>query len=437
MNYRNTLLAAALCAAGINMSVAQDSVSAPAPLLPAERGDTIVIARVTSKNRSLVDRQIDRLMKSNKVIFIDGKTTDDEKQQYIDSIRREMGTFYYDQFRHYDDPAAPYFLFMSRNAGLTMGIGGVARFRAYYDWGGAIPSSAFAPYLIPIPASPTDVRQFGATPSGCCLYFRVLGRNKVFGKYQIYLEADFTGYQGRDFRLKKAYAQFRDFTIGYAPSTFSDPSAIVPMVDANGPASKIAPVNVLFRYMPTVKKKWLFAVSAECSMAGTNYNLTDSATAKVRSWLPDFDAFAQFQWADGQHVRLSAMYHNMTYRNLREDKNRNVAGWGLQLSSVAHPFRPLTTYVTLCYGRGYTNLMSDMMIGNYDLVPNPDRPGTMYSPYSYGWSVGLQYNFLPNLYSCVTMSQTRYLPNRAVESDEYKYGQLLLSTSSGIPLRAP
>ena len=152
---------------------------------------------------------------------------------------------------------------MSRDARMSMGLGGAVRMRGYYDWGGAVPSPAFAPYMIPIPADPASMRQFGTTPAGTCLFFQVLGNSEVFGKFQLYIEANFNGYQARDFHLKKAYAQFRDITVGLASSTFSDPAAQTPMIDANGAANKIAPCNVLVRYMPTIAGRWVVAVSAE------------------------------------------------------------------------------------------------------------------------------------------------------------------------------
>ena len=138
---------------------------------------------------------------------------------------------------------------MSKDANLAMGIGGAVRMRGYYDWGGAVPSSAFIPYLTPMNPSPTSMKHFGTTPSGTCLFFRVLGRNKTLGDYQLYIEANFNGYNSRDFLLKKAYAIINDFTIGYASSTFSDPAAVPPTVDAAGPNNKITPTSVLVRYM--------------------------------------------------------------------------------------------------------------------------------------------------------------------------------------------
>lgn len=203
-------------------------------------------AAISAQQQSMVDEQIERVSRDNKVIFIDGKQYDDSiKRHHVDSIRALISDFYYDQFRHFQDPDAPYFLFMSKDAQLAMGIGGCVRLRGYYDWGGAIPASGFAPYLIPMTPDPTNMRAFGTTPAGSTLFFRVIGRNKTFGLYQLYIEANFNGWQGRDFHLKKAYAVINDWTVGYASSTFSDPAALPPTVDAQGPNNKISPLRCL------------------------------------------------------------------------------------------------------------------------------------------------------------------------------------------------
>lgn len=380
---------------------------------------------VSAETKTHVQRHVEDVVRNNKIIYVDGKPDEGTKAAVDDSLRQEIINFYYDQFRHFDDPVAPYFQFMSRDARMSMGLGGAVRMRGYYDWGGAVPSPAFAPYMIPIPADPASMRQFGTTPAGTCLFFQVLGNSEVFGKFQLYIEANFNGYQARDFHLKKAYAQFRDITVGLASSTFSDPAAQTPMIDANGAANKIAPCNVLVRYMPTIARRWVVAVSAESPDVQPGYALDGSTNAKVRSWFPEFDTFIQYQWAKGQHVRVSAMYRLMSYRNLVEEKNTNVSGWGLQLSSVANPLPQITTYLTASYGHGYTSTLADMQIGNYDLISDIDHPGKMYSPAAYGWSAGVQYNFKPSLFSTVSMSQVRYLPKRMTDGGEYRYGQLV------------
>ena len=125
---------------------------------------SIIYATSIHAQKPLADQQIDSLAGSHKIVYIDGRPADADTQAYVDSIRQKISTFYYDQFRHFSDPAAPYFLFMSKDAQLAMGIGGCVRMRAYYDWGGAIPARGFAPYLIPMEPDPADMRHLGTSP---------------------------------------------------------------------------------------------------------------------------------------------------------------------------------------------------------------------------------------------------------------------------------
>lgn len=386
-------------------------------LLPATIAVMLSGAPVTAK--SLVDIQHDSIVQSHKIITIgDGHRSG--TSAYADSVRNLIESFYYDQFRHFQDPEAPYFLFMSKDAKLAMGVGGAVRMRGYFDWDGAIPASGFAPYLIPMQPNPAKMRHFDTTPAGTCLFFRVIGQNKAIGNYQIYIEANFNGYQARDFHLKKAYAIVNDFTIGYANSTFSDPAAVPATVDAQGPNNKLANTAVLVRWMPRVKNNWVFAISAETP--STKISTDDVNTEKVDNWIPDGAAFVQYEWGRTSHVRLSGIVRALSYRDLIAKKNHYKTGWGLQLSSVAHPIDQLTTYITANYGHGYAGLGGDLLIGNYDLIPNPGKAGSLYAPASFGWCLGVQYNIKPNLFLSTSFSQTRFLPKHAVAPDEYRHG---------------
>ncbi len=89
---------------------------------------------------------------------------------------------------------------------------------------------------------------------------------------------------------------------------------------------------------------------------------------------------------------------------------------------MAHPAAPVTTYATLNYGQGYAGLGGDLMMGRYDLVGDPAKPGKMYAPASFGWCLGVQYNIRPNLFVSASASATRYLPSHEVAPGEYKRG---------------
>lgn len=373
-------------------------------------------APLSSGQETAVDEQLDSLSCRSKVMVIDGTPL---TQHEIDSLQRIVNMFYYDQFRHSQDPDAPYFLFLSKSSDMMMGIGGTVRMRGWYDWGGAIPANGFAPALIPIPANPAQMRKFGTTAAGVALFLRVIGRNRILGNYQLYVETNFNGYQGHGLKLKKAYAQVRDFTVGLATSTFSDPAAVPPTVDAQGPTNKLAKSSVLLRYMPSFGR-FSFGISAETPDASVGAD--NVATTATSAWLPDGAALVQYEWLPGQHIRLSGIVRSLGYRNLLEEKNINKLGWGVQLSSVARPLSQVTTYFTFNYGKGYGSLANDLMAVVTDLIAEPDRPGYLYAPRSLGYCAGVQYNFLRNLFGTVQFSQTRLLPDSSVAPDTYKYG---------------
>lgn len=148
-----------------------------------------------------------------------------------------MGKFYFDQFRHAHDPLAPYFMFMSRDSKLALGIGGTFNAIAYYDWNGTIDDNGFVPFEIPMTRDNTQRHRIGATVSESQLFLRLFGKSDRFGWYQLYISAKFTGngMNGYGFKLNKAYASVGDWTLGYASTTFADPAACPNTVDPQGP----------------------------------------------------------------------------------------------------------------------------------------------------------------------------------------------------------
>lgn len=379
------------------------------------------------RSNSLVDAQKEALLRDHKIIYIDGRPENADSQSHQDSIRDVVEHFFYDQFQSFSDPAAPYFLFMGRNAELAMGIGGCVRIRGWYDIDAAIPANSFTPYLIPMVKDPANNSRIGATPAGSTLFFRVIGKNKAIGNYQLYIEANFNGYGGTDFHLKKAYAQLNNVTVGYASSTFSDPAALPPTVDANGPSNKISPTSVLVRWMNTYKNRWSVAASVELPKNAAISTVTGKI-GNASQTVPDFAAFLQYAWGKSEHVRLAALVRSLPYENLISHERHHKLGWGLQLSTIAHPIAPVTLYGTLNCGQGHESTAGDLQAGNYDLVPSPGDPLDMYAPFAIGWCIGAQYNFRPNLFASVSYSDSRYLPRSPREASEYRYGNILTAS---------
>lgn len=338
-----------------------------------------------------------------------------------DSIRSLIMHFYIDQFRNYQDPAAPYFLFMSRDANMATGVGGMVRMRAYFDPGNSMPGPAFKPFDIPLGDTPLNRNHFGTTPSGTSLFFRVIGRNSRIGTYQLYIQTKFNGYEGRDMRLSKAYATINDWTVGYATSTFSDGMALAPTVDANGSTMSMDFTALLVRWMHTFRKS---GITLGLSVETPDMNLdTDNGNTAPRSCsLPNLAAMVQYEWAPDQHVRLSGITRFLPYRDLVNGSNHTPVGYGLQLSTVFNPTPSLTVYGIGNVGRSYSNVGGDFLMGQYDLIDNVESPGRLRTVPSWSYFLGLSYHFSHKLMMSCTFGEARNNTSAPRSAEGYKYG---------------
>ena len=344
-----------------------------------------------------------------------------QDQTNVDSVKNLLNMFYYDQFRHYQDPRAPYFMFMSRGGSVSMGVGGVVRLRGFYDWNGSIPANGFVPYLIPIPKDPTSMRRLAANAAGTGLFFTIFGRNSKFGNYMAYFQADFSGYGYRDFKIKKAYITAGDWTAGLATSTFEDTGAEPQTIDGSGANGVTSHTAVLIRYMHSFKKKWTVAASVEFPESSTS---ADGVNTKACSdYLPDVAAFGQFQWAGGEsHVRISGLLRTLTYRDLIKDRNYNIMGWATQLSTSIRVLPQLQLYGIASVGQGHESYTTDLSVGNFDLIPDSAEKGRLYAPTAVGYVLGAKYYFKPNIFSNLCLSEQRYYPHKNPGDGQYKYG---------------
>lgn len=387
------LLLAGMCAASLS-SFAQINAEQPAPKSDTDHGHKIIY-------------------------FGDGTAESGSSEEMISK-------FYFDQFRHAHDPLAPYFMFMSRDSKLALGIGGKFNATAYYDWNGTIDDNGFIPFEIPMSRDNTQRHRIGASVSESQLFLRLFGKSDRFGWYQLYIQAKFTGsgMNGYGFKLSKAYASVGDWTLGYASTTFADPAACPNTVDPQGPNAEVSETTFLIRYMHTFKgNHWSIAASVEApDLQVPTY--PGIATA-CNAYMPDFAAFGQYQWADGlYHVRLSGILRGLEYRDDITAENHRTIGWGAHLSAVANPLPSTVLYGGINAGKGIASLNNDLQCDSrgLDMLPSEWNPGAMHAAKSLAWYAALQYNFRPDLYSTVMFSEVRLFPGDIKDGGMYKYG---------------
>lgn len=372
------------------------------------------ISEEQQNNTMMADLRIAEMKKNTHVLSSGDQTP-------VDSLEHLLNMFYYDQFRHFQDPRAPYFMFMSKNGDLALGVGGQVKIRGYFDWDGSIPNDGFIPYQIQIPKDPTRKNALAASASGTGLFFTLLGNNGILGNFMAYFQADFSGYNHRGFRIKKAYITVKDWTAGYAVTTFEDTQAEPATVDGSGPNGINSKKNVLVRYMHSFKTHWKVAGSIEFPTESVSADGTH--TAACTPYIPDFAAFLQYQWGGGSsHLRLSGLLRTLTYRDLVAGVNHNITGWGLQLSTVINPISPLNLFGILSTGQGHASYTTDLGNGEFDLIPVMGQEGKLYAPWAAGVVVGAQYYLNKKVFMNVAFSEQTYYPKPNPKDSSYKYG---------------
>lgn len=397
-----TLFAVALLTSIAVKGVENDSIYADMPALSLENMTADVI-------------RSGKLRQSHKIVYVG-----DGEKASPDSIAHLVAMFYVDQYRHFQDPLAPYFLFMSKDAKLAMGIGGCVRMRAWGDFDGSVPVNGFVPYMIPVPRDNDRKRRIGGTPGGTALFFKVIGRNAVLGDIIGYIQCDFSGPDNVIFKLKKAYVTIADWTVGYAETTFSDPAAQAPTIDGGGQNGKTSHTDLLVRWQHDFDRHWEMAASLEIPQSKAD---ADGVLAKkLDDYVPDLAMSGQYNWGHGEHVRLSGIIRAIPYKNLVTGQRKTILGWGVQATAVFYPLNRLGVYGMFNTGKGYQSYLADMSIGNYDLVADDTTPGRLYAPLSVGLNVGLKYNFSPTVYACAALGRVGYYPKYKIDGTDYRYG---------------
>lgn len=368
----------------------------------------------TLKTASYRDLDRKNILHDTKLVTAGGGTTPD---LHSDSVQSLLSQFYEEQFRHFHDPDAPTFMFMSNDASLAMGVGGKMMLRGWFDWNGSQDGYEFFPYDIAVPKDPTQRHGLGASASQTALFFTLLGRRNGV-RYSIYVQG---GVKNKSFVLKKAYVKLNDFTLGLAGTTFEDGDAIVPTVDAAGPNGQVGKSQIVGRYFHTFRNG--ISLGAGVEFPSSSQNVVDNQTEACKDYIPDIAALVQYGWNGGNsHVRLSGLMRTMTYRNLLTSSNHNVVGWGAQVSGMINVAQPLTIYFTGLVGQGVGSYQGDLSEGDYDLVGEAGKPGKMVAPLCMGLTAGIQYNFTRKVFACIGLGETQYYQKHRLADDQYRYG---------------
>ena len=329
--------------------------------------------------------------------------------------------------KRFNEPGAPRFAIKGNNNMFYLGIGGYIKGVGLFDWGAPIDNpNDFTTADIPFNTPDGDGGLLQGSFGQSKIYINFIALPGTSNKVGAYISGKFTG-PGNGFKLNHAYITYRGFTVGHTSSLFEDGAAAPPTIDAEGPCGLVGTTHDLVSFQHKISSRFKGGIGLELPSTSVT---TNGETRTVNQRIPDVPAYIQYSWGNGGNwVRFSALVRNIQYRDLVQDKNRNVTGWGVKLSgSSSLGATPLRAYYQVAYGCGIGGYIQDLAGLGLDIAPEAGREGRLEGVKAWGGYAGLQYTFSPKVFGSVTYSHSRAYADRYSDGttpwdEQYKYAQ--------------
>lgn len=347
-----------------------------------------------------------------------------------------LAVFYSREGLDFNDSNAPRFMLLDSEGKIAFGIGGALYATASYDFMGSIDGNDFTTYDIIVPNNGANNQRFGASAANSSLTAKLVGRSSRLGLFTVYFQAKFTGDNGNyGFRLKQAYATVGNLTAGLATSTYVDADAQAPTIDPQGACGQVTEKNMLFRYTSPSYKGFKYAVSVEVPRVSATQSVAtgdiigvggvgilrgDATTQKISQRVPDIPVYLQYGWKGG-HIRASAIFRDLAYRNLLTGDNKLVPGWGVKLSGIARINQWIQPFGHFSYGKGISQYVNDLSGEGFDLVPKYGDDGSLTVAPSMTWTAGTYVHFTKKFFATASYSMARVYKCGHMGGDTYRY----------------
>lgn len=333
--------------------------------------------------------------------------------------------------KYFNAPGMPRFSVIGNERAFYLGIGGYIRGTASYDFGNPIQSPLyFIPSAIPMDGEGgnSSLLQFSAASSN--LFFNFVALPHTENKVGAYIDFGFAQGMGNyGFSLKAAYLTYRNLTVGYTTSLFTDGAAAAQTIDQQGPNAMTFLFNTVIDYQWPINRHWKVGVGLEMPKVDASYL---NSTRAVNQRVPDIPVYVQYSWKEGKGwLRLSGIMRNMYYRDQVAMKTDDVMGLGIKLSGVSPLTRSLNLYSQSVFGKGISSYVQDLQGLGMDLVPVTGNGGQMEAVEVVASYLGLQYMISQKLSISSTFSEVKaFLPKNHEYMDDstYKQGMYWVNT---------
>lgn len=324
-------------------------------------------------------------------------------------------------------PGVPTMAYVGKKGMFVVGIGGYAKTVFGFDFGHPVESpDEFITANIPMQNMEGDGTQFNLSAMQSHLFLNFVAFPGSDNEVGAFISANFLN----DYTpvLQFAYLKYRGVQAGYDYSLFSDPACSPQAIDFEGPPSSTASPVAAVRYLHYLgkDKQWELGLSAEYpSISATPF---ENRSRILKQRVPNIPISAKYEWNDGASwVKFSALFRDMSYRDLILSKNYNKFGYGLQLSGGYEFLDKLTLYCQGVWGKGIGTAIQDTQNEGLDLVPTGN--GSHLKPVMmWGATGALEYDISDRFCCSTTYSQVRAYTDRFSGGDTdwntmYKYAQ--------------
>ena len=346
-------------------------------------------------------------------------------------INRQVMTVLYDTSNtHFQDPQPPRFLLIDREGRTVFGVGGYVNAVAQFDFTGALNDVEFKTYNIPVPGNPAERNRLGADLGRSNIYMMLVTHTR-WGVLKAYAKGDFSD-DNYGFRLKQAYVSLHNVTAGLTRSLFQDLQSGFPTIDRKGPSGAISAKTMQMRYSLNLNKHFSFALSAE--IPKVDFTTLNGYNRQIAPRLPDLPAYLQYQWNEGKsHIRASALFRQMSYRNLVTNSNKFATGWAVQLSGALNFADKVVIFYQGVYGKGAAQYINDLADEGFDLIYS-GRNGDMTAPPMLGLVGGIKSYFSSKMFMSSAYSLCRLYGQDALGDDTYRRGNYSITNFFYNPL---
>ena len=324
--------------------------------------------------------------------------------------------------KYFNAPGMPRFSVIGKDQEFYLGIGGYIRGSVSYDMGNPIESPIyFVTSAIPMDNGPGNSGLFQMSAASSNIFFNFVALPQTENKVGAYVDFGFgDGMNSYGFSLKAAYLTYRNWTVGYSTSLFTDGAAAAQTIDQQGPNAMTFLFNTVIDYQIALNKHWKLGIGAEYPSVNATYGTTG---AEVNQRVPDIPFYVQYSWKEGKGwLRLSGLLRNMGYYNQIAGKRENEAGIGIKLSGASPIGKRFVLYSQSVYGKGIASYVQDLQGLGVDMVPVTG--GSLEGVDVVGSYIGLQYMINSKLSASATFSEVKcFYPDNVAVIDGSGYKQ--------------